>query len=157
MGCGLMKWNGAIDRNEKVLPLKSEIRTRSRSPAGLRRRKKADTCRRACIHFLRLFFRWQFRWQHKTMLWPEEESALFRPVSRCVRFFSESRGVYPLSPAKANAGRLCEKLKNAMRNGLEQRCGGNFLAIVAGTILDEKPNFLSRIFGRGRPFDFSTR
>ena len=46
---------------------------------------------RACIRFLRLFFRWQFRWQHKTTLWPGEESALFRRVSRCVRFFEQSR------------------------------------------------------------------
>ena len=56
--------------------------------------------------------------------------------------------VYPLSGMKANVSRLCEKLKNAMKSGLEQRCGGNFLAIVAGTILSEKLNFLSRIFGR---------
>ena len=41
---------------------------------------------------------------------------------------------------------LCEKLKNALKSDLEQRCGGNFLAIFAGTILGEKPNFLSRIF-----------
>jgi len=45
---------------------------------------------------------------------------------------------------KANVGRLWEKLKS----GWEQRCDGNFLAIFAGTLLDEKPNFLSRIFGR---------
>ena len=32
-----------------------------------------------------------FRWQHKTVLWPREGRPLFRPVSRCVRFFSESR------------------------------------------------------------------
>ena len=56
--------------------------------------------------------------------------------------------VYPLSPAKANAGRLCEKLKNAMRNGLEQRCGGNFLAIFAGMGLVEKPNFTGKFFER---------
>ena len=65
--------------------------------------------------------------------------------------------MYTLSFVKANVGRLCEKLKDAMKSGLEQRYGGNFLAIFAGTLLDEKPNFLSRIFGRGRPFDFSTR
>ena len=64
--------------------------------------------------------------------------------------------VYPLSPVKANVGRLCKKLKIGMRNGLEQRCGGNFLAIFVGTGLGEKLNFLSRIFGRGGPFDFST-
>ena len=65
--------------------------------------------------------------------------------------------MYPLSPVKANVGRLYEKLKIGIRSGLKQRCGGNFLAIVAGTVLDEKPNFLSQIFEWGRPFDFSTR
>ena len=65
----------------------------------------------------------------------------------CAIFLRKPR-VYPLSPAKANAGRLCEKLKNAMRNGLEQRCGGNFLAIFAEIVVSEKPNFLSRIFGQ---------
>ena len=65
--------------------------------------------------------------------------------------------VYPLSPVKANVGRLCEKLKNAMKSGLEQRCGGNFLAIFAGTVLGEKPNFTGRFFEWRRPFDFSTR
>ena len=71
-------------------------------------------------------------------------------------FFERSRVVYPLSSVKANVGHLCEKLKNAMRNGWGQRCDGNFLAIFAGTLLDEKPNFLSRFFGRRRPFDKST-
>ena len=82
------------------------------------------------------------------------------PVSPCVplcAIFLRRPSVYPLSGVKANVGHLCEKLKNGMRSGLEQHCGGNFLAIFAGTLLDEKPNFLSRIFGRGRPFDFSTR
>ena len=65
--------------------------------------------------------------------------------------------VYPLSGVKANVGRLCEKLKIGMRNGLEQRCGGNFLAIVAGTILSEKLNFTGGFFEWRRPFDFSTR
>ena len=81
------------------------------------------------------------------------------PVSPCVplcAIFFRKPSVYSLSPMKANVGRLCKKLKNAMRNGLEQRCGGNFWAIFAGTVLDEKPNFLSRIFEWGRPFDFST-
>ena len=49
---------------------------------------------------------------------------------------------------KANVSRLWEKLKDAMKSGLEQRYGGNFLAIFAGTNLGEKPNFLSRIFGQ---------
>ena len=65
--------------------------------------------------------------------------------------------MYPLSLVKANVGRLCEKLKDAMKSGLEQRCDGNFLAIFAGTVLDEKPNFTGRFFEWRRPFDFSTR
>ena len=82
------------------------------------------------------------------------------PVSACkplCAILLRKPSVYPLSPVKANVGHLCEKLKIGMRSGWGQRCNGNFLAIFAGTLLDEKPNFLSRIFGRGRPFDFSTR
>ena len=81
------------------------------------------------------------------------------PVSACeplCGILLAKASVYPLSPVKANAGHLCEKLKIGMRNGWGQRCSGNFLTIFAGTVLSEKPNFLSRIFGRGKPFDFST-
>ena len=46
--------------------------------------------------------------------------------------------VYPLSPVKANVGRLCEKLKSGMRNGWGQHCDGNFWAIFAGTVLTKK-------------------
>ena len=56
--------------------------------------------------------------------------------------------MYPLSLVKANVGRLCEKLKIGMKSGLEQRCGSNFLAIFAGTLLDEKPNFTGGFFER---------
>ena len=69
------------------------------------------------------------------------------PVSACkplCAILLRKPRVYPLSRMKANVGRLWEKLKS----GWEQRCDGNFLAIFAGTLLDEKPNFLSRIFGR---------
>ena len=82
------------------------------------------------------------------------------PVSACeppCAIFIRTPSVYPHSPAKANVGRLCERLKNAMKSGLEQRCGGNFLAIVAGTILSEKLNFTGGFFEWRRPFDFSTR
>ena len=65
--------------------------------------------------------------------------------------------MYPLSPVKANVGRLCEELKNALKSGLEQRCNSNFLAIVAGTILSEKLNLTGGFFEWRRPFDFSTR
>ena len=45
---------------------------------------------------------------------------------------------------KANVGRLCEKLKSAMRSGLKQRCNGNFLAIFVEVDLGEKSNFTGR-------------
>ena len=73
------------------------------------------------------------------------------PVSPCVplcAIFLREPSVYPHSPVKANVGRLCERLKNAMKSGLEQRCGGNFLAIFAGTVLSEKSNFTGRFFER---------
>ena len=69
------------------------------------------------------------------------------PVSACkplCAILLRKPSVYPLSPVKANAGRLCEKLKNAMKSGLEQRYDGNFLAIFAGMDLGEKPNFTER-------------
>ena len=81
------------------------------------------------------------------------------PVSACkplCAILLRKPSVYLLSPVKANVGRLCERLKNAMKSGLKQRCGGNFLAIFAGTVLDEKPNFTGRFFEWRRPFDFST-
>ena len=56
--------------------------------------------------------------------------------------------MYPLSPVKANVGRLRERLKNAMKCGLEQRCAGNFLAIFVEVDLGEKPNFTGRFSGR---------
>ena len=82
------------------------------------------------------------------------------PVSPCeplCAILLAKASVYPLSGVRANVGRLWEKLKDAMKSGLGRSYDGNFLAIVAETVLGEKPNFLSRIFGRGRPFDFSTR
>ena len=81
------------------------------------------------------------------------------PVSPCVplcAIFLRKPSVYPLSPVKANVGHLCEKVKNAMKSGLEQRCDGNFLTIYAGTILGKKPNFTGEFFEWRRPFDFST-
>ena len=82
------------------------------------------------------------------------------PVSACeplCAIFLREPGVYPFLPMKANVSHLWEKLKNAMKNGLKQRYGGNFLAIFAGTVLGEKPNFTGRFFEWRRPFDFSTR
>ena len=82
------------------------------------------------------------------------------PVSPCeplCAIFIRKASVYPLSPVKANVGHLCEKLKIGIRSGLKQRCGGNFLAIVAEVSIGEKSNFTGRFFEWRRPFDFSTR
>ena len=78
----------------------------------------------------------------------EGGKATVLPCVPLCAIFLRKPSVYPLSPVKANMGRLCEKLKNAMKSGLGQHCDGNFLEIYAGTILSEKLNFLSRIFGR---------
>ena len=81
------------------------------------------------------------------------------PVSACeplCAILLRKASVYPLSPVKANVGRLCERLKNAMKSGLGRSCSGNFLAIVAGTILSEKLNLTGGFFEWRRPFDFST-
>ena len=87
---------------------------------------------------------------------PPSETPRVSPCEPLCAIFLRKPSVYPLSLVKANVGRLWEKLKNALKSGLGRSCSGNFLAIFAGTLLDEKPNFLSRIFGRGRPFDFGT-
>ena len=71
------------------------------------------------------------------------------PVSACkplCAILLRKPSVYPLSGVKANVGRLCEKLKNAMKSGLGQHCDGNFLEIYAGTILSEKLNFTGGFF-----------
>ena len=81
------------------------------------------------------------------------------PVSPCeplCAILLRKASVCPLSLVKANVGRLCEKLKIGMKSDLEQRCGGNFLAIFVGMGLGEKPNFTGGFFEWRRPFDFST-
>ena len=60
------------------------------------------------------------------------------PVSPCkplCAILLAKVSVYPLLLVKANVGRLCEKLKNALKSGLEQRCNSNFLAIFVEVIL----------------------
>ena len=88
---------------------------------------------------------------------PPSETPAVSPCEPSCTIFLRKPSVYPLSPTKANVGRLREKLKIGMKCGLKQRCGGNFLAIFAGTVLGEKPNFTGRFFEWRRPFDFSTR
>ena len=156
-----------------------QVANRSRSPAGPRRLGTATRISASLSRRLSAFFgstpgqdpkaaKYTFlipgpgmfvnvRNAPRVVIPPPSETPRVSPCEPLCAIFLRKPSVYPLSPVKANVGRLCEKLKNAMKSGLKQRCDGNFLTIFAGTLLDEKPNFLSRIFGRGRPFDFSTR
>ena len=71
----------------------------------------------------------------RVMIAPPSETP---PVSLCVPLCAillAKVSVYPLLLVKANVGRLCEKLKNALKGGLEQRCNSNFLAIFVEVIL----------------------
>ena len=99
----------------------------------------------------------QFRWQHKVALWPGGGKAPVSPCEPLCAILLAKPSVYPLSPVKANVGRLWEKLKDAMKSGLEQRCDGNFWAIFAGMVLGEKPNFTGKFFEQCGPFENITR
>ena len=48
---------------------------------------------------------------------PHPKHHLFRRVPLCAIFLRKP-SVYPLSLVKANMGHLCERLKNAMKDGL---------------------------------------
>ena len=63
----------------------------------------------------------------------------------------------PTFGSESECGPFVREVENGMKSGLKQRCGGNFLAIFAGMVLGEKPNFTGRFFEWRRPFDFSTR
>ncbi len=140
--------------------------TGSRSPAGSRRLGTATRISASLFRRLSAFF-WSTPGQDpkaakfavltpgpgrfanvrnapRVMIAPPSESPRVSPCEPLCAIFLRKPSVYPISGVKANVGRLCEKLKIGMRNGLEQRCDGNFLAIVAGTILSEKPNFTGR-------------
>ena len=88
---------------------------------------------------------------------PPSETPPVSPCGPLCAILLRKPSVYPLSPAKANVGHLCEKLKIGMRSGWGQRCDGNFLTIYVGTVLGEKPDFTGEFFEWRRPFDFSTR
>ena len=170
--------NDAAEQNRGV-PRRREKTMGSRSPAGLRRLGTATRISASLSRRLFAFFGStpdqapkaaklavlipgpgmfvNVRNAPRVVIPPPSETP---PVSACeplCAIFLRKPSVYPFLPMKANVGRLCERLKNAMKCGLEQRCGGNFLAIVAGTILSEKLNLTGGFFEWRRPFDFSTR
>ena len=58
--------------------------------------------------------------------------------------------------SESERGPFVREVGKRDESDLEQRCGGNFLAIFAGTILSEKLNLTGGFFEWRRPFDFST-
>ena len=62
----------------------------------------------------------------RVVIAPPSETPRVSPCEPLCAIFLREPSVCPLSLVKANVGRLCEKLKNAMKSGLEQRCGGSF-------------------------------
>ena len=147
-----------------------QIAKRSRSPAGPRRLGTATRISASLSRRLSAFFESTLdqvpkaakfavlipgpgmlvnvRNAPRVVIPPPSETS---PVSACkplCAIFLRKPSVYPLSAVKANVDRLCEKLKNAMKSGLGRSCSGNFLAIFAGTVLSEKPNFTGGFFER---------
>ena len=143
-----------------------QIASRSRSPAGPRRLGTATRISASLFRRLSAFFGStpgqdpkaakyavltpgpgmfvNVRNSPRVMIPPPPETTPVSPCKPLCAIFLRKPSVYPLSSVKANVGHLCEKLKNAMRNGWGQRCDGNFLTIFAGTIWGEKPNFTGR-------------
>ena len=156
-----------------------QVANRSRSPAGPRRLGTATRISASLFRRLSAFFGStpdqapkaaklavlipgpgmlvNVRNAPRVVIPPPSETPPVLPCGPLCAIFLRKPSVYPLSPVKANVGRLCERLKNAMKSGLGRSCSGNFLAIVAGTILSEKLNFTGGFFEWRRPFDFSTR
>ena len=163
--CMLLSWP---DKTAKPINAARESAMGSRSPAGPRRLGTATRISASLFRRLSAFFGStpdqapkaaklavlipgpgmlvNVRNAPRVVIPPPSETP---PVSTCkplCAILLRKPSVYPLSPVKANVSRLCERLKNAMKCGLEQRCAGNFLAIFAGTVLGEKPNFSGRFF-----------
>ena len=57
---------------------------------------------------------------------PPSETPPVSPCKPLCAILLAKGSVYSLSFVKANVGHLCKKLKNTMKSGLEQRCGGSF-------------------------------
>ena len=128
---------------------------RSRSPAGPRRRRKRTHA--MGVHPLPPAV------LSVTISLAAQDCAVARggkaPVSACkplCAIFLRKPRVYAFI-CESECGPFVREVENAMRNGWEQRCDGNFLTIFAGTIWGEKPNFTGRFSEWRRPFDFSTR
>ena len=138
----------------------------SRSPAGPRRLGAATRISASLSRRLSAFFESTSRPRSQSGKVRRSDTRPGDVRKRAVRVEGSDSGPVRKAPVSAceplcaiflRKPSVCEKLKNGMRSGLDQHCNGNFWAVFAGTLLDEKPNFTGRFFGWRRPFDFSTR
>ena len=131
--------------------------TGSRSPAGPRRLGTATRISASLFRRLSAFFRSvsdqdpkaaklavlipgpgmlvNVRNAPRVVIPPPSETPRVSPCEPLCAIFLREPSVCPLLLVKANVGRLCEKSKNALKSGLEQRCNSNFLAIFVEVIL----------------------
>ena len=122
--------------------------TGSRSPAGPRRLRARPKAAEFAVLIPGPGIFVNVQLVSRVMIPPPSEMPPVSPCEPLCAILLRKASVYPLSLVKANVGRLCEKLKSAMRSGLKQRCNGNFLAIFVEVDLGEKPNFTGRFSGR---------
>ena len=122
--------------------------TGSRSPAGPRRLRARPKAAEFAVLIPGPGIFVNVQLVSRVMIPPPSETSRVSPCKPLCAILLRKASVYPLSLVKANVGRLCEKLKSAMRSGLKQRCNGNFLAIFVEVDLGEKPNFTGRFSGR---------
>ena len=122
--------------------------TGSRSPAGPRRLRARPKAAEFAVLIPGPGIFVNVQLVSRVMIPPPSEMPPVSPCEPLCAILLRKASVYPLSLVKANVGRLCEKLKSAMRSGLKQRCNGNFLAIFVEVDLVEKPNFTGRFSGR---------
>ena len=141
-----------LTKTVKPINAVRETATESRSPAGPRRLRECPRPSHQSGKVRRSDTRpGDVRERAERSEGSDSTQSEMRPVSACkplCAIFLRKPSVYPLSCVKANVDRLYEKLKSGMRNGLEQRCGGNFLAIFAGVSIGKNPNFSGRFFER---------
>ena len=131
--------------------------TGSRSPAGPRRLGTATRISASLLRRLSAFFRSvsdqdpkaaklavlipgpgmlvNVRNAPRVVIPPPSETPRVSPCEPLCAIFLREPSVCPLLLVKANVGRLCEKSKNTLKSGLEQRCNSNFLAIFVEVIL----------------------
>ena len=125
---------------------------RSRSPAGLRHRRKRTHAYGVCpLPPACLALNGKGSTNGSTQRW--KWSPVFRRVSLCVRFFSESRVYTRFREWKRTWG-ICERSWKSRWEVVFQRvCHGNVLTIFVEVVLSENPNFTGGFFEWRRPFE----